>query len=326
MTQMGLSLEQGAKVSDPSPEGDGPSPALARRRLAAGLRGARKARGLTTDGVADHTRLAPARVNRMETGRLVPSPPELHRLLTLYQVPADERAGLLRLHRQASQPGWWTAYADVLHPAALATYLGFEAAAATLHAYEPTVVHGLLQIRSYARAILAAAHPRDTEATLDRRVRLAMARQAVLTRGAHPLRLHLVLDEAALHHHIGGEQVLRAQLHRLAEEATQPAVTIQVLPFHAGAHRVLRGAFGVLTFPDPADDPVAYTESITGMVILAKPAAAARLGGIFEQLAAAAASPHDSMTLIADLAQRARQHSESAHEDPDRSRANPATE
>jgi hypothetical protein len=50
-----------------------------------------------------------------------------------------------------------------------------------------------------------------------------------------------VLDEAVLLRPIGGPEVMRRQLLRLAEASEPSNVTIRVLPFEVGAHRALEG-------------------------------------------------------------------------------------
>ena len=62
-----------------------------------------------------------------------------------------------------------------------------------------------------------------------------MERQAVLD-GAAPPELGLVLSEGALRVQVGGPDVMRAQLRKLAEVAGHGQVTLQVLPASAAAH------------------------------------------------------------------------------------------
>ena len=95
-------------------------------------------------------------------------------------------------------------------------------------------VPGLLQTDDYMRAVIRGAHLESSE-EVGRRVRLRMARQTLLTR-EHPPRLWAVMDEAALRRPVGGPGVMRGQLERLLDATKLPNVTLQVLPFEAGAH------------------------------------------------------------------------------------------
>ena len=56
-----------------------------------------------------------------------------------------------------------------------------------------------------------------------------MARQSLLTQD-DPINLWVVLDEAVVSRPVGGDEVMRDQLKRLAEASRLPNVTIQVLP------------------------------------------------------------------------------------------------
>ena len=60
---------------------------------------------------------------------------------------------------------------------------------------------------------------------------------------------------------------MRGQLERLQEAASQPNITIQVLPFAAGPHAGMEGAFTLVTLPDLAHD-VVYVEGPPGAIYL----------------------------------------------------------
>src|SRR6202035_1799344 len=108
---------------------------------------------------------------------------------------------------QAGGVGWGHDYADVT-PTWFEPYVGLEEAAASIRSYEIQFVPGLLQTADYARAVAMLGYPTRSEAEIERRVSLRMARQAVLAR-ATPTRLWAVLDEAALRRPIGGADVMR---------------------------------------------------------------------------------------------------------------------
>src|SRR4030095_16616829 len=73
---------------------------------------------------------------------------------------------------------WWRKYGDVLTPA-LTTFVGLEAEATSLAAFEAQVVHGLLQTGEYARAVLHAVHPADSDALLADRGEVRLDRESV---------------------------------------------------------------------------------------------------------------------------------------------------
>lgn len=61
------------------------------------------------------------------------------------------------------------------------------------------------------------------------------------------------------------------QLRHLGELVARKNITIQVLPFNAGAHPAMHGGFKVIQFPEPVDPDVVYLEEQTGALYLEKP-------------------------------------------------------
>ncbi|BCB85888.1 hypothetical protein Psuf_032010 [Phytohabitans suffuscus] len=169
-------------------------------------------------------------------------------MLEIYGVRGDECEELVQIAREARQKGWWHAYSTVLTGA----YVGLEQAAEAVRAYEQQVMPGLLQTEEYAKAMIRAARPDITTDEVERRVRVRLNRQSLLTQD-DPIDLWVVLDEAVLSRPIGGDAVMCAQLERLIEAAELPNVTLQVLPFEVGAHAGMDGTFTILTFSEPSD-------------------------------------------------------------------------
>lgn len=67
---------------------------------------------------------------------------------------------------------------------------------------------------------------------------------------------------------VGGPEVMAAQLAALTDASQHPALTLQVLPFTAGANAGMEGEFVILTFPGAEDPPIAYAEGLMGDVYL----------------------------------------------------------
>ena len=67
-------------------------------------------------------------------------------------------------------------------------YVGLEAAASRLFLYEQELVPGLFQTADYARTLITADHPEESDEETDRRVSLRMARQALVRRTIDPPR------------------------------------------------------------------------------------------------------------------------------------------
>jgi hypothetical protein len=78
------------------------------------------------------------------------------------------------------------------------------------------------------------------------------------------------MDETALRRPVGSPQVMRAQLHHLAEIAHLPQVTVQVVPFRHGGHAAAGGPFTILRFAEPDLPDVVYLEQLTSALYLDK--------------------------------------------------------
>ena len=176
-----------------------------------------------------------------------------------------------------------------------------ESAAAEIMTYEAQLIPDLLQTDEYARAIAAAEPGYETDQQRDDAVAAkAMRRQAVL----NGRRLSVVLGEGALYQAVGGAEVMAGQLAHLARLAGQaPAVTLQVLPFSAGAHGGAgSGSLAILRFPDAPSLGVVYLDALSGGIYLESQADVARYIRAFALLRASALSPADSARLLRRLA------------------------
>jgi hypothetical protein len=243
-------------------------PQVQRLVLGGHLRRLREEAGMTTERAALSIRGSHSKISRMEHGRVGFKERDIADLLTLYGVGlGDEREALLKLAREANTPGWWQTYADIL-PHWVEPYFGLEAAAAVIREYELQFVPGLLQTEDYARAVIRLGNLPSEEEVI-RRARARMSRQEILTRH-NPPKVWAVMDESALRRVIGGPDVMRAQLAHLIEMCDHPAVTLQILPFSAGAHRAMGGPFTILRYTEPDLRDVVFIEQLTSALYLDK--------------------------------------------------------
>jgi hypothetical protein len=173
-----------------------------------------------------------------------------------------------------------------------------EAEADELSIYDTQFVNGLVQTKEYARAIYLASRPDDSPDDTERMVDLRMARQQRLLDG--DLRLRLVLCEWVLQQAYGGDAILRAQIHHLAELSELRNVALQILPVRALPGVV--GSFTLVDFPDPADQSIVYLENELGALYLEKPEEVRQYARVFGRLRAAALSPEDSTDNLITLA------------------------
>jgi transcriptional regulator with XRE-family HTH domain len=272
------------------------SPTIRRRRLGAELRRRREGAGITIDTVAEQLECSASKISRIETGHTTATPRDVRDMLGVYGIAGAEQEELIQISREARQKGWWHPYTAVLTGA----YVGLEQAARSIRAYEQQVVPGLLQTEDYAKAMIRAARPDITLEEVDRRVRVRLNRQSLLSQD-DAIDLWVVLDEAVLSRPIGGDEVMRAQCERLVEAAGLPNVTLQLLPFETGAHAGMDGTFAILDFPEPGDPDVVYAENATGGLFLEKSEELRKYIFIFDHIRAAALHPEESVNMIRKL-------------------------
>jgi hypothetical protein len=211
-----------------------------------------------------------------------------------------QRQVLIDMAREGHRKGWWAAYEDVL-PTGFGIYVGLEAEASSLRAFESVVVHGLLQTEEYARAVMTTVRRKLAAEEIERLVTLRIQRQEALMR-ADPLDLWLILDESVVRRAIGGPELMHNQLVHLADASMWPNVTLQVLPFASGPHPFLNGPFCLIEFPERYDPDVVYTEGVAGQAYLERDKEVRACAEGFDLLRAAALSPADSTDLISTLA------------------------
>ena len=272
------------------------SPTVRRRRLALELRRLREAAKLTCEEVAEQLECSASKVSRVETGRVSVSPRDVRDLLAIYNVPEDQREGLVQLARDSRQKGWWHAFGDTVHPH-FATYLGLESAASQIRIYKATRIPNQLQTEDYARAVNAAG--RVGGLTDERQFALQMERQRQAR--ANPARVWVVLDEAALRRQVGGPEVMRQQLEYLCEMSRSPNLFLQVVPFGGGAYVALDLPFVILSFPDPVDSDVVCMGYATGCLWIEDMAEVDRYTLFFHHLQAAALSFDDTVALMTSV-------------------------
>jgi transcriptional regulator with XRE-family HTH domain len=271
------------------------SPTVRRRELGALLRALRNEKGLTVEQVAEHLLCSTSKVSRMETGHGVATPRDIRDLCNLYGVTDKaERDRLMTLSRESREQAWWQSY-DL----AYATYVGLEAEALAISAFQSSVVHGLLHTADYARAGHEGAMPRLDPDQIELQIEAKLTRQRILT-WENPPRFHVVLDEAALHREVGGRRVMAEQLAKILEAMDLPNVVVQVLPYDRGFHPAVESNFAILELPDPAPG-VVFVEGLIGSTYLERPEDLERYRKIFGRLQSIALGPQDTADLIAKL-------------------------
>ncbi|MFI5531569.1 helix-turn-helix domain-containing protein [Kitasatospora sp. NPDC051853] len=276
------------------------NPTVRRRRLGAELRRLRELKGMTAEEVAGRLMVSQSKISRLENGRRSISQRDVRDLCDVYEV-TDERvrAGLMEMARESRQRGWWHEFGDIPY----SVYIGLEAEASSIRAYESSFVPGLLQTREYAAAVVEGTQPDTDAGAVQRRVEVRMKRQSRIN-GENPLgSLWVVVDEAVLAREVGSPMVMADQLHQLIELSERPNINLQVIPFRHGAHPGMTGTFSLMEFPESADSTVVYFEGVTADLYLEKDADVRRYTNLYDHLRAAALSVAESRTLIRSYAE-----------------------
>ncbi|MGA5069076.1 helix-turn-helix domain-containing protein [Streptomyces exfoliatus] len=272
------------------------NPIVRKRRLGAELRRLRLASGLKSTEVAQRLMVSQPKISHLENGNRAISPRDVRDLCAIYGVTDQQLIdSLMRMARESAQPGWWNVYGDIPQ----GVYIGLETDAATLHAYEPLVIPALLQTPTYAEAVIGETIPLPTVEQTATRLKVRMRRQHRIYDPARPLRLWVVLDEPALRRVVGSPAIMREQLEHLNSLGSEPHITVQVLPYDAGAHPGLSGQFSILRFAD-SPEAVVYLERFTSDLYLEKPSDVQHYSMMYDHLQAQALNPDSSRDFITD--------------------------
>jgi Domain of unknown function (DUF5753)/Helix-turn-helix domain len=283
----------------PAQAADGAGPAARRMQLGGQLRALRKAKRVSRERAGWEIRASESKISRMELGRVPFKERDVADLLTLYGVADDDRNALLRLARQASAPGWWQQFGDVV-PSWFLSYLGLEESASLIRTYEVQFVPGLLQTADYARAVIQLGHHDKDDAEIEKRTELRRHRQNVLRRSAPP-QLWAVIDEAVLRRRVGTRAVMREQVESLIEATRLAHVRLQVIPFDAGGHAPAGCPFAILRFPERGLPDVVYVEQLTSAVYLDKPADVDHYAVAMERACLTAEPPDRTAAILAGM-------------------------
>jgi transcriptional regulator with XRE-family HTH domain len=278
------------------------SPTVLRRRLGQELRNMRRSKALTAAQVAKALSWSESKVSRIESGKSPLADQDAKLLLGEYGVgDPDEIRQFITLARKSRQNGWWHSFGDAL-PEWFKPYLGFEADAASIWTYQTELVPGLLQTESYAQAVIRATEPDFSAEEVEARASARVQRQEILTSEAPP-KVWAILNEAVIRRIVGSAGIMKEQLTALADRAESlPNVTVQVLPFDAGAHVSMGYSFSYLSFDD-VPGSVVYAEGITSGTYFDKQSDLSRHEEMFQRLVAASERPEKSIDMIRNIAE-----------------------
>ncbi|WDN55976.1 helix-turn-helix domain-containing protein [Streptomyces clavuligerus] len=275
-------------------------PNARRRQLGYRLLELRNASGLSAEQAGEAAGVSKATVSRYERGKGNVRWNQVDQLCRVYGLSDEDRAELVELAKNSKNTeGWWVPYAGSLTKPML-LLLALENESPAIRHHSVGVVPGLLQTLDYARAIRTADEEMSAEET-EQHLEMRMKRQHILDRDEAPPEYRVVLDEAVLRRSVGGPAVMAAQCEHLLKRGGQPHVTIQVLPFAAGALVAGLSSFIHFAGSDPALDTV-FIESQVGSLFLETPTERDRYRRDFDFLCRRALDPDASASLIAEAA------------------------
>ncbi|WP_043731166.1 helix-turn-helix domain-containing protein [Streptomyces zinciresistens] len=270
-------------------------PTTRRRQLGADLRRLRERQGMTLEEAGARVGVSKATLSRYETKEGSVKWPAVDALCREYGATDEERRALVDLAKGAKIQGWWRSLADPV-PESMNLMLTLEDEVVREDHYASVYVPGLLQTRAYAEAVHRASEVQCPEREVQHMVDIRMKRQELLDR-ADPPHIWSVIDEAALRRRVGGGAIMRDQLRHVLAVAQLPHITVQVLPFAAGAHAAAVGSFVVLRGP-VAELDVVYVDLLGGGLFMEKQKELERYRLAFEYLSAQALDLDSSMEIV----------------------------
>ncbi|MFV0524089.1 MAG: helix-turn-helix domain-containing protein [Acidimicrobiales bacterium] len=267
--------------------------------LAVRLRSRREHLHLTADQVGTHLGVSRSYVSQVEKRHTIPAAEKLDDLARVLGFDDAERGELQALRSTARERGWWESYADLFGNETLDAF-GLEYGASTVQAYEGALVTGLLQTTEYTRGLMASDMTLP-QTDLSRRIRLRTQRQARLD-PPDPLRLEVVMSEAALLQHVSDDpDVLAGQLTYLLTmiERHPDTIDIRIAPFRVNPGSVLGSStFYLFKFASPQMPPLAWRESTISYSLVESPQKVHEFDLMFRQARAASLDPAASKARI----------------------------
>ncbi|WP_433547632.1 helix-turn-helix domain-containing protein [Streptomyces sp. CA-294286] len=246
----------------------------------------RVAAGLTQEALGEMVVCSPTLISHYESGRRLPSSDDARRV---------DRAlgtdGFFERWREDLE----TKYVQHFDPVA-----DLEKLATLIKLFALTLVPGILQTPSYARALFRAYRPNHTPEELDQAVVIRTSRAQILNAPSKPV-VWALLDEAVIRRKIGGALVMAEQLHKVADMAEEGRLRLHVLPYGVGAHALLEGLLTLMEFEDCA--PVGYVEAVKTGRLLDDPTLVTACRTAYDLVLSEALPQKESLTLIRTAAE-----------------------
>ena len=265
------------------------------REFGDGVRAAIAGTGLTGREICEKIGWDPSKLSDLFHGKGGCSEVDLAVLLSYCRIAPDERDHLMAIFGETGLKIWWQryAYGETFN---LRTYLEHLWQAQELVVWQPLVIPGLLQMPDYLRA-LCLATPKFPRDEVEDRVSRRLAMQEIFRQR---LSCTFLIHEQVLLLPVGGQDVLRAQLHHLLQMSVRPYIDLRIVPFSAGAHAGMPGSFDLMRFD--RFEPVVFLEGEKSNLIVERKDAVDDYEEVVKALNGVALGAEDSRKLISKLA------------------------
>lgn len=274
------------------------SPDLYKAQLGETLKRLREAADVRIEDAARVLSCTDRKIRMIERGDVGVRAAELRDLMSLYRVDEDDRSDIEHLATLAGRRRPRTPWGGVV-PDRIRRFFNAEETAVAIQAYQPWLLHGLVQTERYARAVLTT-NSALSAGEVERLVQARLARQDRLT-SEHPPRVQLVVDERVLRAQVGGPEVMREQLEQLASLAAKNLVELRIIPTTIGAHAGSGFPF-VLFTRSGGRTRLSYVETLTDGLFVDDPDRVATYERAMMEMIDVSLSPDASRSLLDTVA------------------------
>ncbi|MEV5480545.1 MULTISPECIES: helix-turn-helix domain-containing protein [Streptomyces] len=245
------------------------------------LREQREAAGMTQQQLADAAVMTRSHIAHIEAGRRIPSKEDARRL-----DQALNTGNVL----SSFLPQDDTTVAE-----RFAAALQLEQQATMIREFASSLVPGIFQTETYARAVMRTAFPPWSEEECDRFVVTRLERSKILADPVTPV-VWALLDEAVFRRPVGGKDAMAAQIMHIVRLVEDERVRVHVLPLGLGAHPLMPGMVTLMWFED--QPPAAYSEGLSVSKVHDSPAVVQRLQGAYDLALSDALPLKESLALM----------------------------
>lgn len=239
-------------------------------------------------------------VSNTEAGRVGVSAERVRTLACHYDCSDKALVEALSDMTTERSRGWWEEYREIL-PSGLIDLAEMEHHATRLRAGITAHIPGLLQIHDHAREVIRQVVPELSPPDIEHRLSFRIKRQTVLYKDS-PTPYQAVIHEAALRMQFGGPAVTRKQLQHILDMGERAHITVQVIPFAAGAYPGSGQSILYAHGPVPQLDTVHLDQS-HGSALIDAEAQLDKYRVLLERMEATALTPNASRDLIHAIVQ-----------------------